>query len=146
MTKRALIAALVVGSLLIPALVIGGQDPGDASATETDPAGVSAFGQRGLWRGWSPVPEAAGSLVLGSSFGFFYIGDYLADGDSHLGMGGSLSLVDQVSRTLAQVESGALVTGGPMVVSADDQTSHITLAGAVQLLGGHAADGRAPGL
>jgi len=55
-------------------------------------------------------------------------------GDSgSIGISGSIVWVDQTSHTIAQLASGALVTGGPVNVLADDQTTHTSIAGAAQL-------------
>ncbi len=55
-------------------------------------------------------------------------------GDSgNIGISGSLSLVDQTSSTVAQLQSGAMAVGGPLTVKADNQANHVNLVGSVQL-------------
>src|SRR5262249_13811060 len=55
-------------------------------------------------------------------------------GDSgSIGFSGSVSMGDMVSETVAHIDSGADVTGGPVTVSADSVVDHINLTGAVQL-------------
>ncbi|MCO6455093.1 MAG: choice-of-anchor D domain-containing protein [Pirellulaceae bacterium] len=55
-------------------------------------------------------------------------------GDSgSVGISASIALVTQTSQTIAQIDSGAVVTGGPLSLSAESQLTHTNLAGAAQL-------------
>jgi len=62
------------------------------------------------------------------TFEFVQAGGY----SGNVGISGSLSLVEQVGSTLAQIDTGATVFGGALAVNAHDTTSHVTVAGAVQ--------------
>jgi hypothetical protein len=47
------------------------------------------------------------------------------------GINGAVSYADQGSLTLAQIESGVLITGGGLSVKAKDTTNHINVTGGV---------------
>ncbi|MGC9328088.1 MAG: hypothetical protein ACP5I1_10680, partial [Candidatus Hinthialibacter sp.] len=50
-----------------------------------------------------------------------------------IGVSGSFSFADQTSETLAQIESGAAVSGGVLTVKAGSDAKHLNYTGAVQL-------------
>ncbi len=77
---------------------------------------------------------ANGGLDVNANENLFSFEFAQAGGDSgKIGISGSLSLLNQSSETLAHLENGVVLTGGPVSVTADDNTTHITLVGAVQL-------------
>ncbi len=48
-----------------------------------DPAGVTEFGQRGIFRSWAAMPFAEHSISVGAALQYFKIGDFLKNGDDN---------------------------------------------------------------
>ena len=63
-----------------------------AEGTEPDPAGISTFGQRGIWRTWAAEPYDWADIVLGASLEYSYANDFLTDGDKNQRMSTRFSL------------------------------------------------------
>ncbi|HPM80080.1 MAG TPA: hypothetical protein PLF81_05245, partial [Candidatus Anammoximicrobium sp.] len=77
---------------------------------------------------------ANGGLEVSSSQDIYSFEFAQSGGESgSIGVSASIVWVDQTSNTIAQLASGVQVTGGPVNVIADDQTTHTSLAGSAQL-------------
>jgi autotransporter-associated beta strand protein len=75
-----------------------------------------------------------GGLEVSSSQDIYSLEFAQSGGDSgSIGISASIVWVDQTSHTIAQLASGVQVTGGPVSVKADDQTTHTSIAGSAQL-------------
>ncbi|EXI79545.1 MAG: hypothetical protein AW10_02278 [Candidatus Accumulibacter appositus] len=75
----------------------------------------------------------AGGLNVAASEDIWSLEMAEAGGDSgNTGISGSFSYVGQVSESIAQIASGAIIDGGAVVVEAESLVSHINLVGAVQ--------------
>jgi len=77
-----------------------------------------------IWTG------ADGGLYVNSQEDVFSFEFAHAGGKSgKLGLAGSVSYLDQVSQTLAVLENGVNIQGGPVSVTADDDTNHTVVVG-----------------
>ena len=56
---------------------------GKTDAGDLDPTGPSVYGQTGLFRTWSALPNNSGAVTVGSSVQFFKSSDFLVDGDEN---------------------------------------------------------------
>jgi len=52
-----------------------------------------------------------------------------------IGVSGSISVLNQDNTTIAKIDDNAIVSGGDIFVLADDETSHISIVGAMQTAG-----------
>ena len=77
---------------------------------------------------------ADGTITVSAQEDVFSL-DYVQTGGNSgkAGVSGSFSFATQTSQTLAQIESGAVITGGILVVEAASSATHLNFTGAVQL-------------
>jgi len=75
-----------------------------------------------------------GGLEVSSSQDIYSLEFAQSGGDSgSIGISASIVWVDQTSHTIAHLDSGVAITGGPVSVQADDQSTHTSIAGSAQL-------------
>jgi translation initiation factor IF-1 len=69
--------------LAIPATAIGQESETQTKEDAYDPAGISTFGQRGIFRSVAAKSYAENDFVVGLSFEFFKANDFLIEGDEN---------------------------------------------------------------
>ncbi|MBN2494548.1 MAG: carboxypeptidase regulatory-like domain-containing protein [Deltaproteobacteria bacterium] len=98
---------MAICALLVAAPAMAGQEP----EREPGPAGMGVSGQMGFFRSWAAETYPSGSLVVGTSLEYFWMSDFLVDGDENQRMASRFVLA------LVPYEGIELATGFSLTIN-----------------------------